>query len=124
MSNELVIHRSNSYYKEGALDTERWSKIAELPDYNSLLSEFDWATVFSSRTGELTLLDCGCGPGHFPKALNDQLQLEDVTIQYDTVDPSEYSLTTHRRNLQLPFIARNSFNSTIQSFSIDETTCR
>lgn len=117
--NDEIIRRSNDYYRAGALDTDRWAKIAEWPDYDRVIAEFDWANVLDIHRGKdsVAILDCGCGMGHFPRQLRSSIDLPPgTTFDYDTVDPSSYSLTEHRRNLPRPFNPRHSFNSTIEDF--------
>jgi SAM-dependent methyltransferase len=117
--NNELIRRSNAYYHEGALDTERWAKIAEIPDYDSIIDNFDWAGVLNTHRGKerVAILDCGCGIGHFPRRLQSTITLPSgVLYDYDTVDISSYSLTEHRTSLQHPFNPRNSFNVPIEDF--------
>jgi SAM-dependent methyltransferase len=114
-----LVQRSNAYYSEDVLDTKRWAKIAEVPDYNEIIAGFDWADAFSVYSGRssIAILDCGCGIGHFPNQLRKRVTLPtEVAFDYDTLDPSPYSLTEHRKNLEHPFNPRNSFNSAIEDF--------
>lgn len=118
VNNELV-QRSNAYYQDGALDTGRWAKIAELPDYRNAIAGFDWAGLIRAHTGKkrVAILDCGCGIGHFPELLLSEIPFpSDVVFDYDTVDTSPYSLSEHRRRLRHPFVARNSLNVAIEDF--------
>ncbi|MEV4098529.1 class I SAM-dependent methyltransferase [Streptosporangium saharense] len=114
-----ITRRSNDYYREGSLDSERWAKIAELPDYEKVISDFNWAEAIGlyCEKDSVSILDCGCGVGHFPRQLQGKVTFpEDVTYYYDTLDPSSYSLTEHRNGLRYPFNPRNSFNSAVEDF--------
>lgn len=117
--NAEIVRLSNEYYRPGGLDTERWAKIAEVPDYDQVIDDFDWAGALKTyrEKDSVAILDCGCGAGHFPRRLQSKVTLPtDTVFNYDTVDPSPYSLTEHRKNLQRPFNPRHSFNTTIQDF--------
>lgn len=119
LDNDEIMRRSNTYYRSGALDAERWAKIAEVPDYDRIITDFDWAGVLNVDRGEgsAAILDCGCGLGYFPRQLTRRDSVPPgVLFDYDTVDSSSYSLTENRNNLQHPFYPRNSFNSAIENF--------
>ncbi|GII66931.1 hypothetical protein Skr01_70160 [Sphaerisporangium krabiense] len=118
-SQSEITRRSNDYYRAGALDHERWAKIAELPDYDRVIAGFDWAKVLDAHRGKASaaILDCGCGIGYFPRRLHEKVSFPPhVVFDYDTLDPSSYSLTEHRKNLPPPFRARHSLNSGIEDF--------
>lgn len=120
LQNHLVA-RSNQYYKEGSLDTERWAKIAEIPDYEHIIDNFDWTQVLNVATNQPAILDCGCGLGHFPQLLINRGKLPNgVTFDYDTVDPSLYSLAQHKARLQRPFNSRHSYHSSIEEFPVGD----
>jgi len=93
-----------AYYTKDTLDVDRWFRVADA-DYQALLGALDLPGLFADRTGSLRLLDVGCGTGRFPVLLRPHLQPFPLTIDYDTLDPSEYCLQQIREVLQTPYRA-------------------
>jgi SAM-dependent methyltransferase len=114
-----LIRRSDRYYGEGAPDTAWWARIASWPDYDQIITGYDWAGVLSEHLQKdaIAILDCGCGMGYFPRRLGSQVALPPgMALHYDTLDVSSRSLAEHRRGLRLPFVPRHSFSSAIENF--------
>jgi SAM-dependent methyltransferase len=114
-----AVEQSNSYYRQGRMDTETWAELAEYPDYRALLRQFDWTAFFQrfKAKDKIEILDCGCGLGHFPRMLADAtLSCMPRSIIYDAVDPSAFSLNLHRASLSPPFCSRHSFQYSSQDF--------
>src|SRR5690242_19699921 len=109
LDNRELLRRSNAYYTKGALDVETWAKIASVPDYEQAIDAYDWVGLFEGFAGKeaISILDFGCGVGHFPRLLGAKIGGPVTPIlDYDTVDASSYSLAEHRRNLGPPFNPR------------------
>jgi hypothetical protein len=113
-----LVRRSSEYYRPGA-QNERWARIASFPDYDVALASYDWAGALSKYHGRdpIAILDCGCGLGHFPRQLQDKVAFPPgITIHYDALDISPWSLARHRENLRPPFRPRHSFCVAIEDF--------
>lgn len=112
-----LIGRNSLYYGDSA-DIGLWARIASLPDYEAIISAYNWADALNAhrRKKSIAILDIGCGIGLFPRQLRDSVTFPPVTIAYDTLDVSHWSLKEHRRHLQPPFTSRNSFPAAIENF--------
>lgn len=106
------LKRSLQYYQKGVLQPEAWFRIVE-HDYTQLIAAINWEELFPTQAEDFQLLDIGCGTGRFPKMLQPQLPLS-LRIHYDYLDPSHYSLTTCQKALQPPFLARYSWQTTLE----------
>jgi SAM-dependent methyltransferase len=119
INDDDLIRRSSRYYRDGGLNIEQWARIASWPDYDRVIADYDWTGALLAHRGKdaIAILDCGCGVGHFPRQLQSKVTFPPgVTLNYDTLDVSSYSLTEHRNNLRPPFNPRNSFNCAMEDF--------
>jgi SAM-dependent methyltransferase len=120
-----LMGRNSLYYGDSG-NIGLWARIASLPDYEAIISAYNWAGALNAhrRKKSIAILDIGCGIGLFPRQLRDKAIFPPVAIAYDTLDVSPWSLKEHRRNLQPPFISRNSFNAAIEDFDTGPWTGR
>lgn len=112
-----LIGRNSLYYGDSA-DIGLWAKTASLPDYEAIISAYNWAGALDAHRWKksIAILDIGCGVGLFPRQLRDRVTFPPVAIDYDTLDVSHWSLKEHRRQLQPPFTSRHSFPAAIENF--------
>lgn len=114
-----LMGRNSLYYGDSA-DIGLWARIASLPDYEAIISAYDWAGALTAHGGKkpIAILDIGCGIGLFPRQLRATVTFPPVGIAYDTLDVSPWSLKEHRRHLQPPFFSRHSLNDAIENFDV------
>ena len=112
-----ALNPSIQYYQEGVLNPSAWFGIVEA-DYRKVLDAVNWDLVFGNGSVPHQLLDIGCGTGKFPRMLRPQLN-QNVTIDYDYLDPSPYSLSTCQRALQPPYQPRRAFQTTLEDAHLE-----
>ena len=88
-------------------------------DYEQLSGVLPWGELLAGHAtdGRLTLLDVACGSGKFPSALlrhADLAPLADVTVAYDLLDPSAFSLEEAAGTLRPPFHEGARFEVTLE----------
>ncbi len=118
-----TFKRSCQHWSEdGRAGMEAFYRLATI-DYQLLAEELDWAKVFQElvqRCGpDIRLLDVACGSGQFPEALLKYGGLEtiqDLSVKYSLLDPSEFSIRTARQRLAAPFETSEEHLCTIQQF--------
>lgn len=108
--------------EEGRREMEAFYALARL-DYELLAGVLDWRRLLAAlrveRGQALTLLDVACGSGKFPEALMAHAGLETLKpIQYDLLDPSEFSLSEAASVLRAPFYERDQFACTLEDLPV------
>jgi ubiquinone/menaquinone biosynthesis C-methylase UbiE len=110
---------------------EHWSELKRLEmehfyelateDYRQLALAADWRALLLERSSPAwRLLDVACGSGKFPTALLRYADLSDLpNIAYDLLDPSPFSISEARGQLQAPFMADREFQTTLQDLPVD-----
>ena len=118
-----TFERSCRHWSEdGRAGMEAFYRLASI-DYRLLAEELDWGKVFqelAQRCGpEIRLLDVACGSGQFPDALlkhGGLKTLQNLSVTYSLLDPSEFSIRTARQRLAAPFESCEEHLCTIQQF--------
>jgi ubiquinone/menaquinone biosynthesis C-methylase UbiE len=110
-SSELsTFDRSCNHWSETGRDgMAAFYKLAAY-DYRLLAEQLDWSSLFRSLQSEfgspIRLLDVACGSGQFPNALLEFTDLDrvpDLSVTYDLLDPSAFSINVAREKLRPPF---------------------
>lgn len=132
--------RSCEHWSDAGRDEmEAFYELARI-DYRHLAEAYDWKGAFQTiadrapvdgipvkheRVGKrdaLHLADIACGSGKFPQALLSYADLgglaagAGLTIDYDLLDPSEFSLREARQALAAPFEPGAEFCCTLQDW--------
>jgi SAM-dependent methyltransferase len=120
-----TFERSCEHWSDAGRDEmEAFYELARV-DYRYLAEAFDWAAAFqtlASRKSKVRLADIACGSGKFPQALlayagvADVSQSADFRLDYDLLDPSEFSIREAKQALALPFHAGSEFCCTLQDW--------
>jgi SAM-dependent methyltransferase len=128
MMNELAdtFERSCEHWSDAARnEMESFYELARV-DYRYLAEAYDWAAAFKSlggRKSRVRLIDIACGSGKFPQALLTHAgvaklaQNADVKLDYDLLDPSEFSLREAKQELAAPFHAGSEYCCTLQEWA-------
>ena len=101
-------------------------------DYRYLAEAYDWTGAFQSLADRkslsdpkstVRLIDIACGSGKFPQALlayagvADLAQTADLKLDYDLLDPSEFSVREAKQALAPPFHPGAEFCCTLQDWA-------
>ena len=121
-----TFERSCEHWSDAGRDEmEAFYELARV-DYRYLAEAYDWASAFqalASRKTGLGLIDIACGSGKFPQALlahagiAEPAQIADFKIDYDLLDPSEFSVREAKQALGPPFHAGAEFCCTLQDWT-------
>lgn len=120
-----TFERSCEHWSDAARDEmEKFYQLARV-DYRYLAQAYDWVGAFQSLGGRKSvgrLIDVACGSGKFPQALLTYAGLTDlargagITVDYDLLDPSEFSIREAKQALASPFRAGAEFCCTLQDW--------
>ena len=117
-----TFERSCQHWSEAGRDgMEAFYELARV-DYRHLAEAWDWSSAFRSLAAEgrrVRLVDVACGSGKFPEALLRHTALshvEGLEVDYDLLDPSDFSLREAGRVLAPPFRAAEAFCCTLQDW--------
>lgn len=97
-------------------------------DYRHLAESIRWTEVIATLRKQfddrLSVLDVACGSGQFPSALQQyggwgpaDLAVQDLSIPYALLDPSQFSIDTAREKLRPPFEAAEELLCTAQQLN-------
>ena len=121
-----TFERSCEHWSDAGRDEmEAFYELARV-DYRYLAEAYDWAAAFqslASRKNGGRLIDIACGSGKFPQALlahagiAELAQIADFKIDYDLLDPSEFSVREAKQALGPPFHAGAEFCCTLQDWT-------
>ena len=121
-----TFERSCEHWSDAGRDEmEAFYELARV-DYRYLAEAYDWAAAFQSlvsRKNGGRLIDIACGSGKFPQALlahagiAELAQIADFKIDYDLLDPSEFSVREAKQALGPPFHAGAEFCCTLQDWT-------
>lgn len=122
-----TYERSCAHWSESGRDEMDSFYALATVDYRYLAESRDWSRwlgAHQARVGPrpLRLLDVACGSGKFPVALTEFAPgMETVDeIDYDLLDPSEFSIQETRRALRPPFRANEDLAIPLQALSAAE----
>ncbi|MGI9307784.1 MAG: class I SAM-dependent methyltransferase [Gammaproteobacteria bacterium] len=120
-----TFERSCDHWSDAGRDEmDAFYELARV-DYRYLAEACDWAGAFravAAHTRQPRLIDVACGSGKFPQALLKHAGLaafaSDTTaaIDYDLLDPSDFSVREARQALAAPFQAGAEFCCTLQDW--------
>ena len=120
-----TFERSCEHWSDAGRDEmEAFYELARV-DYRYLAEAYDWAAAFQSLASQKSggrLIDIACGSGKFPQALlayagvAELAQIADFKIDYDLLDPSEFSVREAKQALAPPFHAGAQFCGTLQDW--------
>jgi len=120
-----TFERSCEHWSDAGRDEmEAFYELARV-DYRYLAEAYDWAAAFQSLASQKSggrLIDIACGSGKFPQALlayagvAELAQIADFKIDYDLLDPSEFSVREAKQALAPPFHAGAQFCCTLQDW--------
>ena len=120
-----TFERSCEHWSDAGRDEmEAFYELARV-DYRHLAEAYDWAAAFqslASRNSGGRLIDIACGSGKFPQALLahagiDKLaQIAGFKIDYDLLDPREFSVREAKQALAPPFHAGAEFCCPLQAW--------
>jgi SAM-dependent methyltransferase len=123
-----TFERSCEHWSDAARDEmENFYELARV-DYRHLAEAYDWADAFQSlreRKNGARLIDVACGSGKFPQALlsyagvADLARTADFKLDYDLLDPSEFSIREAKQALAAPFRAGAEFCCTLQDWDAE-----
>jgi len=114
---------------EGRDEMEAFYELARV-DYRYLAEAYDWAGAFQAlarrtltdKNSGVRLADIACGSGKFPQALLTYAEVAnlgaDITINYDLLDPSRFSLSEAKHALASPFRVGDEFCCTLQDWNV------
>lgn len=132
MATADTFARSCEHWSDAGRDEmEAFYELARV-DYRYLAEAYDWAGAFQTLARRtlvdnncgVRLADIACGSGKFPQALlayarvADLAADADVTIDYDLLDPSTFSLREARQALAAPFRRGAEFCCTLQDWKV------
>ena len=103
----IVTDKALDFYSDGNYNRDLWFEVAA-KDYAVLIKELDNKDILNPAQQKIKILDVGCGTGKFPQMLRDMISPMPA-INYDLLDPSEYSLAQARAVLKAPMEAGTSF---------------
>lgn len=124
MSADTFERSCEHWSAAGRAEMEAFYELARI-DYRYLAEAFDWAGWFASRRAggaPLRLADIACGSGKFPVALLDYAGLRDLPglrVEYDLLDPSDFSIDEARQVLEPPLHPGAEFCCTLQAWQPD-----
>jgi SAM-dependent methyltransferase len=120
-----TFERSCEHWSDAAREEmEMFYELARV-DYRYLAQAYNWAGAFQSLGGRKSrgrLIDVACGSGKFPQALVTYAdvaklaQSADFTLDYDLLDPSEFSIREAKQALASPFRAGAEFCCKLQDW--------
>jgi SAM-dependent methyltransferase len=120
-----TFERSCDHWSDAGRDEmESFYELARV-DYRYLADAYDWSKAFqslASRKSTTRLIDVACGSGKFPQALLNHAGIAglarsaDLTIDYDLLDPSAFSIREAKQELTAPFYAGAEFCCTLQDW--------
>ncbi|MFK7830609.1 MAG: class I SAM-dependent methyltransferase [Congregibacter sp.] len=123
-----TFERSCEHWSDaGRNEMEAFYELAQV-DYRHLAEAYDWADAFqtlASVNAGVRLADIACGSGKFPQALLQYAGIAhlghaaDVQIDYDLLDPSDFSLREARQALMAPFEPDAEFCCTLQDWDAE-----
>ncbi len=123
-----TFERSCEHWSDaGRNEMESFYELARV-DYRYLAEAYEWADAFQSladRKGRGRLIDIACGSGKFPQALLSYADVAklarntDFELDYDLLDPSEFSLREAKQALASPFHAGAEFCCTLQDWDVE-----
>jgi len=123
-----TFERSCEHWSDAGRDEmEAFYELARV-DYRHLAEAYDWASAFeslASRKSAARLIDVACGSGKFPQALlactgiADLAQATSFKVDYDLLDPSQFSLREAKQVLASPFHAGSEYCCTLQDWAED-----
>ena len=121
-----TFERSCEHWSDAGRDEmEAFYELARV-DYRYLAEAYDWTAAFqalASRKSGGRLIDVACGSGKFPQALlahagvDELAQIADFKIDYDLLDPSEFSVREAKQALAPPFHPGAEFCCTLQDWA-------
>jgi len=121
-----TFERSCEHWSDaGRSEMEAFYELARV-DYRYLAEAYDWADAFQSlnhRKSGGRLIDVACGSGKFPQALLTHAGLANLAqtigfkLDYDLLDPSEFSVSEAKQALAPPFHAGAEFCCTLQDWN-------
>jgi SAM-dependent methyltransferase len=120
-----TFERSCEHWSDAGRDEmEAFYELARV-DYRHLAEAYDWSAAFNAlanRNNGGRLIDVACGSGKFPQALLAYAGIADLArshnfkIDYDLLDPSEFSIREAKQALASPFHADAEFCCTLQDW--------
>jgi SAM-dependent methyltransferase len=123
-----TFERSCEHWSDAGRDEmEAFYELARV-DYRYLAEAYDWADAFQSLGGRKSgarLIDIACGSGKFPQALltyagvANLARIADFKLDYDLLDPSEFSVREAKQALASPFHAGAEYCCTLQDWNED-----
>lgn len=127
-----TFERSCEHWSDaGRSEMDAFYELARI-DYRHLAEAYDWAGAFralASRKGGGRLIDIACGSGKFPQALLEFAGIADrgdaggraatFAIDYDLLDPSDFSIREAKQALASPFQTGAEFCCTLQDWQED-----
>ncbi|MFT5441395.1 MAG: SAM-dependent methyltransferase [Myxococcota bacterium] len=120
-----TFERSCEHWSDaGREEMDAFYELARV-DYRYLAEAYDWRGAFADlakRKGGARLIDIACGSGKFPEALlehSDVAGIADMTVEYDLLDPSPFSIREARSVLAPPFRGAAEFCCTLQDWDVE-----
>ena len=120
-----TFERSCEHWSDaGREEMEAFYELASV-DYRYLAEAYRWGSAFqslASRKNRGRLIDVACGSGKFPQALlacpgvTDLSKAARYKLDYDLLDPSEFSVREAKQALAPPFQAGSEFCCTLQDW--------
>ncbi len=101
-----TAQRSLEHWSEaGRAEMEAFYALAT-EDYRQLAAAADWPALLGAQARDgWRLLDVACGSGKFPAALLRHTDLSALPpVQYDLLDPSDFSVREAKAQLRPPFV--------------------
>jgi SAM-dependent methyltransferase len=119
-----TFERSCEHWSDaGREEMEAFYELARV-DYRYLAEAYDWRAAFTELARQKSggrLIDIACGSGKFPEALLEHTEIAgiaDMTVDYDLLDPSPFSIREARRVLASPFHGAAEFCCTLQDWDV------
>ncbi len=118
-----TFERSCEHWSDaGRNEMEAFYELAKV-DYQHLAKAYQWGDAFRSLASDkpgVRLIDVACGSGKFPQALlayggiAELAQTMGLKVDYDLLDPSDFSIREAKQALAEPFHAGAEFCCTLQ----------
>jgi len=121
---DTFVRSCEHWSDAGREEMEAFYELARV-DYRYLAEAYDWVGALRSLAGRerrLRLADIACGSGKFPQALlayTELARIADLTLDYDLLDPSPFSLREAKQVLAPPFRVGAEFCCTIQEWDAE-----
>ncbi|MFT4874979.1 MAG: SAM-dependent methyltransferase [Congregibacter sp.] len=120
-----TFERSCEHWSDaGREEMEAFYELARV-DYRYLAEAYHWTSAFQSLASRKIggrLIDVACGSGKFPQALLASPGVADLSksanfkLNYDLLDPSDFSLREAKQALAPPFHVGSEFCCTLQNW--------